>query len=104
MSAPDKSMPNPYGAFSGSPQWATIDRAIRELAENRDLIETTQHEYVVGFLCKALAESTEPVPTPAMSRLEALNRLRSAVKLANVENRDLVEELIQERRVEALHD
>jgi hypothetical protein len=58
MSVEDSSRPHPYLGLTTTPQWAVIDRAVLELAENRDLVETTAHEYIVGYLCKALAEGT----------------------------------------------
>ncbi len=101
MSSGDRSMSHPYLRFSGSPEWAAIDRAVRELAENRDLVETTEHEYVVGYLCQALARTTSDLESPATSELEALKRVRLSVKEANSEGRDLVEELLAERTAEA---
>ena len=50
---------HPYADFAMSSQWSVIDRAVLELAENRDLVETTAHEYIVGYLCKALAGGME---------------------------------------------
>lgn len=93
-----------------SSQWSVIDRAVLELAENRDLVETTAHEYIVGYLCKALAERGAGVemnmlPTSLeASRGEALRKLREAVKAANPGHRDLVSELIAERTAEAQHE
>jgi hypothetical protein len=80
-----------------------------ELAENRDLVETTAHEYIVGYLCKALeANPTSHVEAANRSKVhnrttrgEALRRVREAVRKANPLNRDLVQELIEERRLEA---
>jgi hypothetical protein len=50
---------HPYQKFESTPEWAILDRAIRELVENQDLRETTAHEYIVGYLCKSLADAVE---------------------------------------------
>ena len=107
MSADDSSRPHPYLGLTTTPQWAVIDRAVLELAENRDLVETTAHEYIVGYLCKALADRMggEIGAVADFERSEhrrqALDRVRKAVKQANPKKRDLVRELIEERRAEA---
>jgi hypothetical protein len=106
------SQEHPYLGFAGSPQWSVIDRALQELARNRDLVETTAHEYIVGYLCKALADTQMPGlddTTDLRSRSkkvrsEALRSLRQAIKKANPEGRDLVQELIAERRLEGQRD
>ena len=50
-------MPNhPYIEFENTPAWATLERAIVELEENQDLKLTELHEYVVGYICKQLAD------------------------------------------------
>lgn len=105
-------MPNshPYAELEGTAQWSVIDRALIELAENRDLVETTAHEYIVGYLCKALAEPARLAPQQIVQplspegRRNALTNIRAAVRKANTTNRDLAEELIAERRLEAQHD
>jgi len=107
MNAEDPSRPHPYSGLTTTPQWAVIDRAVLELAENQDLVETTAHEYIVGYLCKALAEGTASDIEPASatnevgSRHKALHRLRKTVRQANPAGRDLVRELIEERLAEA---
>jgi hypothetical protein len=100
---------HPYLRLTGTPQWTAIDRAVCELAESKDLVEATAHDYIVGYLCQAL-EATRgagaerahatPICEPA-ARADALRRLRATVKEANPTNRNLVAELLQERRIEA---
>ena len=94
---------HPYAALEGTVEWSAIDRAVRELAANQDLVETTKHEYIVGFLCKALADPAYSGSEAGTSdsRRVALHSIREAVRKANTSNRDLVEELIQERKLEA---
>jgi hypothetical protein len=95
---------HPYTNYEGTVEWSAIDKALRDLALNRDLVETTKHEYIVGYLCKALAFPETVVASPSPEdRRKALHAIREAVKGANPSNRDLVEELIQERRLEAQH-
>lgn len=101
MSAEDTTRTHPYAALAGSAEWAVLDRAVLELAENRDLVETTAHEYIVGYLCKALVKVPETSATASEYRRLALSRVREAVKRANPDQRDLVRELIEERRTEA---
>jgi hypothetical protein len=48
-------MSHPYTAYEGTATWKLIDQAIGELVANRDLIEQTQHAYIVGYLCKTLS-------------------------------------------------
>jgi hypothetical protein len=47
---------HPYAAFEGTPVWVTLNQAIEELVENNDLVEQTNRNYIVGFLCKHLSE------------------------------------------------
>ena len=88
---------HPYRDLEGTREWTLIDRALRELSANHDLEERTGHEHIVGYLCRALAE---PVPN-LQERLSALKRLQEMVQKSNLANRDLVQELIDERRREA---
>jgi len=45
-----------YAAFRETPAWRVLDEAICDLVENKDLIEQTPREYIVGYLCKKLGE------------------------------------------------
>jgi hypothetical protein len=46
----------PYEAFEGSPAWIIVETAIRDLVENKDLIEQTDRRYVVGLIVERLNE------------------------------------------------
>ena len=110
---------HPYQEFESTRYWAVLDRAVGDLVENHDLQETTAHEYVVGYLCKALAADTSErskEPKPAMnqpslvtksgkrSREEIkaiLSAAREAVQAANPTNRDILAEFLAERRAAA---
>jgi hypothetical protein len=43
--------------FRNHDAWGVVDRAIKDLIENRDLDETTGHELIVDYIVKALAEA-----------------------------------------------
>jgi hypothetical protein len=58
MTDNDSQLDHPYREFKSTPEWIALDRAIGELVENRDLTETTSRKYIVGYLCKALANET----------------------------------------------
>lgn len=34
--------------------WKIVDEAINDLVKNRDLIETTRRDYIVGYICEKL--------------------------------------------------
>ena len=48
---------HPYENYASTEMWKTLDRAIDDLVKNRDIVETTRHVYIVGYLCKAVASS-----------------------------------------------
>lgn len=72
--------------------------------QNRSLTESSSHEYVVGYLCEALAKPQERQQPSREEMLEAIRAARKAVQAANPDNRDLVAELLAERREEALRE
>ncbi|MDF2067624.1 hypothetical protein [Bacillus sp. Cr_A10] len=49
-------MAHPYELFEGTPLWEVINKGIDDLVENNDIEETTQREYIVGYLCKLIKE------------------------------------------------
>lgn len=114
ISKSEASPRHPYESLASTPEWPVIDRAIQELAGNRDLVETTSHEYIVGYLCRALERTRSTLAEPALSvaedsaetarRRAVLRAAREAIRAANPEGRDLVQELIDERRAEAARD
>jgi hypothetical protein len=61
MSNDNAQRDHPYRLFEATPEWAILDRAIRELVENYGIQETTAHEYIVGYLCKSLANGTDSI-------------------------------------------
>ena len=53
----DESRVHPYASLEGTAVWMQVDQAITELIQNRDLVETTAHPYVVGYICKKIVEA-----------------------------------------------
>ncbi len=101
---------HPYREFVGTKQWSALDHALDELIENHDLEEKTGREYIVGFLCKALA-SNEPVLSEAEAEEQKRARMRTALakaqamlKAADPNGASMVDELIAERRLEAARE
>lgn len=101
---------HPYRQWEGTARWAVLDRALAELVENRDLVESTRHEYVVGYLCQALSDAAaEGAPDrvgedrAAKSRAE-LRRAQDLLRPYRQAGRSLTDELIAERRAEAAHE
>jgi len=45
---------HPYIKYKDSPLWDTLQQAIIDLVENKDLVLQTKEEYVVGYICKAI--------------------------------------------------
>ena len=97
----ESTLQNPYSQFAHTEHWAVLDRAVSELVKNSDLTESTSHEYVVGYLCKALAEPEVRKATSREELRQIIRAARGAVQAANPTNRDLLAELLAERRDEA---
>jgi hypothetical protein len=47
---------HPYVRFVETDTWTILNVALDELVENGDIVEQTKRDYIVGYLCKALAE------------------------------------------------
>ena len=45
---------HPYRRWEGTPLWRVIEKAVRDLVENHDLVEDEYHEYIVGYICKII--------------------------------------------------
>jgi hypothetical protein len=45
---------SPYEIYKGTPVWRILDKAVSDLVENNDLVETTRRDYIVGYICKKL--------------------------------------------------
>ena len=46
---------HPYRAFEQTRLWELIEKVVTDLESNRDLQFTTAPEYIVGYICKQLA-------------------------------------------------
>jgi hypothetical protein len=46
----------PYELYRGTKVWRSIEKAIRDLVENRDIVETTPRDYIVGYICHQLQQ------------------------------------------------
>jgi hypothetical protein len=95
---------HPYQQFVRTQNWVVLDRAVSELVKNSDLQETTAHEYVVGYLCKALADPQERTKPSREEVLQAIRAFRADVQAVNATHRDPEAELIAERRAEAARE
>jgi hypothetical protein len=45
---------HPYEEFEKTRLWKALNKGILDLVKNKDLVEITRREYVVGYLCKVL--------------------------------------------------
>ncbi len=45
---------NPYEMFGGTQVWKIVEKTINDLVDNNDIIEKTQRDYIVGYICKDL--------------------------------------------------
>lgn len=52
-------MTHPYEKHENTKQWKKVNQVIDELVENQDIEELTKREYIVGYICKKLAETEE---------------------------------------------
>jgi hypothetical protein len=50
------SLQHPYVHFEGTQSWRALDASLTALVKNGDVIEQTDRRYIVGALCKALAD------------------------------------------------
>ncbi len=101
---------HPYEQFEGTRQWSVLDRALSELTENSDLEEMTRHEYIVGFLCKALATNEQDVDAPVADDMElayvrsTIAKAQAMMRQADPDGDSMAGELIAERRREAARE
>jgi hypothetical protein len=56
-------MAHPYTHLEGTPLWAAVNAAIEDLVENRDLVETTARDYIVGYLCQKIIQERQSLKT-----------------------------------------
>lgn len=46
---------HPYVRYEGTPMWRWVHKGITDLVGNLDLVEREEREYIVGYLCKVIA-------------------------------------------------
>ena len=52
----ERDMNHPYKKYEKTVIWNSVWMAIEDLVENNDLEELTPREYIVGSICKKIAE------------------------------------------------
>ena len=50
-------MKTPYEEYKNNLLWNVIDKSIADLVENKDIVETTYREYIVGYIVKNIIKS-----------------------------------------------
>jgi hypothetical protein len=50
----------PYDVYKGTPLWLQVEKAMTNLVINRDIVETTPRDYIVGYLCQAIQQGVAP--------------------------------------------
>lgn len=48
-------MTQPYQQFENTDLWKKIEKALKELIKNQDIVVTTKTELVIGYLCKKIS-------------------------------------------------
>ncbi len=46
-----------YKSYEDLPIWRVVSKSVTELVRNGDLLETTGHPYIVGYICKSIVEA-----------------------------------------------
>jgi hypothetical protein len=46
----------PYEKYKGTDIWNFLEKGINTLVNNKDIIEKTNRDYIVGYLCKIIIE------------------------------------------------
>ena len=59
-----------YREFVGTKLWQCLDRAVRALTKNGDLVALTPRRYIVGYLAKAVSE----LPTVTVGQKPSVRR------------------------------
>lgn len=52
-------MEHPYEELERTPLWRVVESSIEDLVANRDVLENTSREHIVGYIVKKLIESGE---------------------------------------------
>ena len=54
---PNDAPRHPYMEFEGTPLWKALKESMIDLDVNQDIDLTEWHQYIVGYICKNLAEA-----------------------------------------------
>jgi hypothetical protein len=52
----------PYEMYRGTRVWKVVEKAINDLVDNKDLVEKTPRDYIVGYMCKKLRGIVSTAP------------------------------------------
>jgi hypothetical protein len=55
---------HPYANYEADPLWPLIDKGISDLVKNQDLIEQSDRNYIVGYLCAVILQGHDETRTP----------------------------------------
>lgn len=55
----DMVLSHPYQQYMTEPIWHVVSAGIEDLVNNGDLIEQTDRNYIVGYLCKLLLSDNQ---------------------------------------------
>jgi hypothetical protein len=47
---------HPYMDYEGTPMWSWVWKALRDLVDNKDLVEKEDPHYTVGYICEAISK------------------------------------------------
>ena len=50
-------MESPYNEYKNNKLWKIIDTSIKDLIKNKDITETTNHDYIVGYIVKKVVDT-----------------------------------------------
>ncbi len=48
-----------YQEYKENPLWEIVDKAINDLVENDDIVETTARDYIVGYIVEKILKSNK---------------------------------------------
>ena len=52
-----KHQKHPYQKYEKTILWESLEKGISDLISNEDLIEKTNHNYIIGYLCEILVKN-----------------------------------------------
>jgi hypothetical protein len=67
LKAGDPGYRHPYMEYENTQLWSWVWKAVRDLVKNKDLIETEDPHYTVGYICKVISNGQKRVKTQRKS-------------------------------------